>query len=77
MRKLTRFVQLSLLLAMVLAVGSFVLENQQVIVLSFLGWTTPEAPASVFVVVALIVGLVIGPSIAGLLLAKRQTSPRH
>ena len=39
----------------------FVLENQQDTAVTFLGWSTSEMPLSVFVVSALLVGLVVGP----------------
>ncbi|MCW2270306.1 DUF1049 domain-containing protein [Pseudomonas sp. JUb96] len=53
------FVLFSLLL--VAAVLIFVLENQQPASLSFLGFSLPVLPLSVFVLAALIAGLLIGP----------------
>lgn len=48
-------------LALVSIVLVFTLENQQSISLLFLGWGTPELPVSVFIIIALLVGLLIGP----------------
>ena len=39
----------------------FILENQQPASLTFFGWHTPQLPASLFFVGALLVGLMIGP----------------
>lgn len=44
-----------------LVVIAFVLENQQGVTLSFLGWASGEFPVAVFVVLALIIGALIGP----------------
>lgn len=49
------------LLIVSLGVLVFVLENQQVLALSFLGWATPQIPVSIFIALSLIVGLLIGP----------------
>lgn len=50
-----------ILLVILLGVLAFVLENQQALALSFMGWTTPKVPVSVFIAIALIVGLLFGP----------------
>lgn len=50
-----------ILVVFTLAVIAFVLENQQGVALSFLGWTSAEFPVAVFVGLALIVGALIGP----------------
>ncbi|MCF3191599.1 lipopolysaccharide assembly protein LapA domain-containing protein [Pseudomonas bubulae] len=39
----------------------FVLENQQTTSLTFLGWHSPQFPAALYFIGALLVGLVIGP----------------
>lgn len=49
----------------------FVLENQQPASLSLFGWTTPQLPISVFVALALISGLVVGPFLGWLMLQRR------
>lgn len=50
-------------LLLVLAILVFVLENQQSVSLLFLGWVGPQLPVSVVTVVALLIGMVIGPLI--------------
>ena len=40
---------------------AFVLENQQGVALSFMGWKTAEFPVAVFIVLALIIGTLLGP----------------
>jgi uncharacterized integral membrane protein len=50
-----------ILLIVALGVLVFVLENQQVLALSFLGWTTPQIPVSIFIALSLLVGLLLGP----------------
>ncbi|AKS05655.1 lipopolysaccharide assembly protein LapA domain-containing protein [Pseudomonas trivialis] len=50
-----------ILLLLAFSVLVFVLENQQVQTLSFLGWVTPQIPVSVFITLSLVVGLLIGP----------------
>lgn len=57
------FKRISLLLtALLLAVVTvaFFLENQAAVVLSFVGWETPELPLSFFVVLAFSAGGLIG-----------------
>ena len=61
-------------LAAALVVLGFVLENQQGISLSFLGLQTAQMPASVFVVVALIVGMLVGPFLGVLIRGRRHKS---
>src|SRR3979490_798323 len=61
---MSNFRRLSLGLFALLVVAAtlvFVLENQQPASLSLFGWTTPQLPISVFVALALISGLVVGP----------------
>ncbi|OCW29307.1 DUF1049 domain-containing protein [Pseudomonas aylmerensis] len=50
-----------ILLIVALGVLVFVLENQQVLALSFLGWATPQIPVSIFIALSLLVGLLLGP----------------
>jgi len=61
MRGVKRVLSVLLLLVIALIVLVFVLENQQSIVLSFLGWTTSGMPSSVFITGSLILGMLIGP----------------
>ena len=64
MRGVKRVVAVLIAVLAALVVLAFVLENQQGVALSFLGWSTAQMPVAVFVVVALIVGMVIGPVLA-------------
>lgn len=61
MRGVKRVAVVLATLIVTLMVLSFVLENQQDVSLSFLGLATGQMPVSVFVVVSLIVGMLIGP----------------
>ncbi|OPG69298.1 hypothetical protein B1219_28895 [Pseudomonas ogarae] len=56
------FVVLAVLVAS--AIVLFVLENNQPVALLFLGWPAPQLPVSVFVLLALLVGMMIGPFLA-------------
>ncbi len=61
MRNLKRAALVLFVLLLVLAILAFVLENQQIVSLLFLGWAGPQLPVSLVVVLALLVGMVIGP----------------
>ncbi|NVZ68395.1 lipopolysaccharide assembly protein LapA domain-containing protein [Pseudomonas costantinii] len=61
MRGIKRVILVLAILVVALVILGFVLENQQSVTLSFLGWTTMQLPVAVYVVAALIVGLLIGP----------------
>ena len=61
MRGVKRVVAVLIAVLAALVVLAFVLENQQGVVLSFLGRSTAQMPVAVFVVAALIVGMLIGP----------------
>lgn len=70
MRGVKRVVLVLAVLIVALVVLAFVLENQQDVTISFLTWATPQLPVSLFVVGALIVGMVIGPALG--LLSQRK-----
>jgi len=70
MRGAKRVVLVLVVLLAVLVILAFVLENQQNVTLSFLGWSTAQLPVAVFVTLALILGMLIGPLIGGLLRLK-------
>lgn len=61
MRNLKRILLGVFLLLMVLIVLAFVLENQQSVALLFLGFSGPQLPVSVVAVLALLIGMLIGP----------------
>ena len=44
------------------------------VALAFLGWSTPQLPVSVFVTLALIVGMLVGPFLS--LLVRRKARPK-
>jgi uncharacterized integral membrane protein len=54
-----------------------VLENQQSVSLLFLGWAGPQLPVSLVVVLALLIGMVIGPIISWLLGRVTRASRRR
>ncbi|KRP43935.1 Protein of unknown function [Pseudomonas libanensis] len=75
MRGVKRVVAVLIAVLAALVVLAFVLENQQSVALTFLGWSTAQMPVAVFVVVALIVGMLIGPVMGGLV-RSRRSKPR-
>lgn len=74
MSNLKRFVLGVFLLLLVVATLVFVLENQQPITLTFLGWVGPQLPVAYVTIGSLMIGLVIGPLIS--LLAYRARGGR-
>lgn len=73
MRGVKRVVVVLTVLVVALIVLAFVLENQQVASLSFFGFATGEMPVSMFVVVALIIGMLIGPLLSMWMPKPRRT----
>lgn len=71
MRSVNRIVLSLLLLLLFVAILIFMLENNQQLSLLFLGWSTPQLPVALYIVLALLIGWVTGPLI-GLLLKKKQ-----
>lgn len=61
MGKLRKLVMIVVSLVVGIACLVFVLQNQQDVVLNFLTWSTPAIPVSVFIVCALLLGMLIGP----------------
>lgn len=74
MRNLKRALVLLFVLLLAAVVLFFVLENQQSVALMLFGWSAPSMPVAVPVVLALIVGLAVGPLLGsyGLMRAKRR-----
>lgn len=66
-----RVIAVFLSLVVMLVVSVFVLENQQEVSLSFFGLSTAQLPVSVFVVVALILGMFVGPLLGVLARVRR------
>lgn len=75
MRGVKRVTLVLIVLIVALAILAFVLENQQDVALAFLGWSTPELPVSVFVTLALIVGMLVGPVLSLLIRSKKRYKP--
>ena len=72
MRQVNRVITTLILLLGALAVVGFVLENQHPLTLMLLGWRSPELPVSLVVVLALLIGMVVGPFIGGVLKARQR-----
>ncbi|MBK5342855.1 LapA family protein [Pseudomonas sp. TH49] len=64
MRNLKRIFLGVFVLLLVLVILAFVLENQQSVSLLFLGWSVPQLPVSLVVIVALLIGMIVGPMLA-------------
>ncbi|NMX92964.1 MULTISPECIES: lipopolysaccharide assembly protein LapA domain-containing protein [unclassified Pseudomonas] len=75
MRGVKRVALVLIVLIAALAILAFVLENQQDVALAFLGWSTPKLPVSVFVTLALIVGMLVGPFLSLLVRRKKRLKP--
>lgn len=71
MSNLKRLLLVALAVLLVLAILAFVLENRQSVSLLFLGWAGPELPVSICIVLAFLVGMVIGP-LLGLVVGRRK-----
>ncbi|MCF5725717.1 lipopolysaccharide assembly protein LapA domain-containing protein [Pseudomonas syringae] len=74
MPRLKRVIAVFTALVVVLVVVGFVLENQQNVSLSFLGWSTAQIPVSVFVVIAVIGGMIVGPLLGFAARGRRRKS---
>ncbi|GLH38146.1 MULTISPECIES: lipopolysaccharide assembly protein LapA domain-containing protein [Pseudomonas fluorescens group] len=77
MRNLKRILLGVFLLLMVLVVLAFVLENQQSVALLFLGFSGPQLPVSVVAVLALLIGMLIGPVLGWLLGRSSRTARKR
>ncbi|WP_431037298.1 LapA family protein [Pseudomonas yamanorum] len=71
MRGVKRVAVVLAVLIVALVVVAFVLENQQGVSLSFLGLATGQLPVSVYMVLALMVGMLLGP-LMGVLVRRRR-----
>ena len=67
MRSFKRVLLAVFVLVLMLAFLAFVLENQQSISLLFFGFVGPQLPVSLLMVLALLVGMVIGPRLGWVL----------
>ncbi|WP_434705434.1 LapA family protein [Pseudomonas sp. Z1-12] len=73
MRNFKRLVLVVLALLVASAVVLFVLENNQSVALLFLGWSSPQLPVSVCVLVSLLAGMMVGPLLAWFMGARRRS----
>jgi uncharacterized integral membrane protein len=72
MLKASRGLLVLMVVFVFVVVLAFVLDNQQEVSLSFLGLGTAQLPVSVFIVLAVLVGMLAGPLIALLVRFKRR-----
>jgi uncharacterized integral membrane protein len=49
-----------IILLLALSILIFILENQQLVALNFLGWATPQFPVSLSIIFSLLIGLLVG-----------------
>ena len=76
MRGVKRVALVMVVLLVAFVVLAFVLENQQSVSLSLLGQASGQFPVSVFVVLALVAGMLIGP-LLGVMMRDRRRKPIH
>lgn len=76
MPRLKRIVLVLVVLIVTLVVLGFVLENQQAVSIVFFGWASAELPVSVFIALALIMGMLIGPILTLLFVRRTVRKPR-
>ena len=72
MRNLRRFLFFVVVLLIVAATVVFMLENQQPVALVFFGWAAPELSVAVPVILALLLGMLIGPFLAWITRLRRK-----
>ncbi|WNW13819.1 LapA family protein [Pseudomonas sp. DTU_2021_1001937_2_SI_NGA_ILE_001] len=76
MRRLKSVLAGLVILSLVIATAVFVLENRQPVALVFFGWSAPELSIAVPVILALLLGMLIGPVLAWFAtLRKRPRGP--
>lgn len=80
MRSLRRALLAFFILALIVLVLLFFLENQQAVSLILFGWTSPSIPIALLILIALLVGLLVGPVLSAIARlrskAHRRVSPR-
>ncbi|RBC03489.1 DUF1049 domain-containing protein [Pseudomonas sp. MWU13-2625] len=77
MRNLKRILLGVFILLLVLAILAFLLENQQSVSLLFLGWAGPQLPVSLLVVLALLIGMLVGPVFGWFLGRSSRAARKH
>jgi uncharacterized integral membrane protein len=75
MRNIKRLIFFVVVLLIVATTVVFVLENQQHVALVFFGWSAPEMSVAVPVILALLVGMVIGPVLFSITRLRKRNKP--
>lgn len=75
MRNIKRLIFFVVVLLVVATTVVFVLENQQSVALVFFGWSAPEMSIAVPVILALLVGMVIGPVLFSIARLRKRAKP--
>ncbi|PWE47442.1 lipopolysaccharide assembly protein LapA domain-containing protein [Pseudomonas prosekii] len=77
MRLVKRIISTLLFLVAALTVFGFVLENQYPLRLTLFGWRAPELPVSLAIILALLLGMIVGPLAAMVVGARRRRTSEH
>lgn len=75
--RVNRVLLVLLLLLLVAFTLLFTLENQQTVSLTFLGFFLPPLPVAILLVIALVLGLLIGPVLAMLVVWRGRRKIRQ
>ncbi|WP_371877833.1 lipopolysaccharide assembly protein LapA domain-containing protein [Pseudomonas chlororaphis] len=67
MRRIQRVILLSIVVVALITTLLFSLENQQLVSLAFVGWSTPQWAISVYILGAFLLGLAVGPLLGSIL----------
>ncbi|MCD5996898.1 LapA family protein [Pseudomonas sp. CDFA 602] len=76
MRIFKRIILIAVVLLVLLATTVFVLENQQLVTLIMFGWSAPPLPFAVPVVIAFLLGMLIGPVLAWIASLRKAAAVR-
>ena len=76
MSNFRRIIFFVIALLIVFATVTFVLENKQPVSLVFLGWSSPELPVALSLILVLLIGMAIGPLLAFIFAQKKKKDPR-
>lgn len=66
MHRFKRVALAAFVLLLILVVVAFTLENREPASLVFLGWSSAQMPIAAYVLLALLIGMVVGPLLAWL-----------
>ncbi|RRV06987.1 LapA family protein [Pseudomonas sp. v388] len=72
MRIFKRILLIVVALIVVAVTMVFMLENRQTVALTFMGWSAPDISVAVAIVLALLVGMLIGPVFAWIASLRRK-----